>query len=223
MCQRDAAVSRHTQRRSDSRNDFEPNAGGPQGFSFFASAAKHVGVSSLEPDDLFPGASLGDHHVADLLLAVGVLGPLLSDVDDVGFRASVRQQLRRRQGVIKNNVRRLDQAQTFLCDELGVTRTAPHEVDDAREITMGAPTHFLVDIPRLTDSRSQSVLPAPKRYTSYLLTWRPLPRPTPHPVQTRDADREPDRGSHYRHAVSFLAQHLVRASAQRRADQRISR
>ena len=145
MRQRDAAVSRHTERRSNSRHDFEPNTGSPQRFSLFPSPAEHEGVSSLESDDPFPSSSLGNHHVADLLLAVGVLGPLLSDVDDLGLRPPVGQQLCRRQGVVKDSVRCLDQAQTFLRDELGITGTASHEVDDARRIAMRAAAHFSVD------------------------------------------------------------------------------
>ncbi len=103
--QGDAGVAAGGDGRRHAGDDAEGDAGGRQGVGLLAAAAEDQRVPALEPDHDLPGSALLDKQGADLLLAKPRGPGALADVDPLGARRGQRQQLRRRQPVVKNHIR----------------------------------------------------------------------------------------------------------------------
>ena len=72
---------------------------------FLGASAEKIGVPPLEPHNAFPGSRVADQHLVDLLLRIGVLGPLAAHVFGFHVLRSMSQQRRCSEVVVEDHVR----------------------------------------------------------------------------------------------------------------------
>ena len=128
--QRDAGVGGATQPRRHAGNHLEVDAELAQGLDFLAAPPEDEGVAALQPHHPSPSLGAGQQHRVDFGLPDAVEGSPLADIDALGVAAAARQDGRRHQVVVIDDVRPLQCVQRLQREEVRITRSGAHEGDE---------------------------------------------------------------------------------------------
>ncbi len=126
---RDARVRGRRDRARHARHDLEGNAGRDALLSFLAAAPEHERVATLQPDDLLAGGAPGDKQLVDLFLRHRDAPGRLADVDQLRTGWRERQERRRCEPVVHDDVRAAQQLLAAPGQQAGVTGPGADEVD----------------------------------------------------------------------------------------------
>ena len=127
--ERNAAVGRDSQRRSNTGHHFERNARVRQRFQFFAAASKDKRVAAFEPHHVQAAARAVDHHGADFFLRKSVHRFLFADVNALAILGREFEQVLVGQVVVKDGVGDREQLAPFPGDEAGVAGARADEIN----------------------------------------------------------------------------------------------
>lgn len=113
----------------DAGDDFEGNVGFAQGLELFGGAAEKERVASLEADDDFVFGGVGEEERIDVLLGEEAEAGALADVNAFGGGGNEVENFRADEGVVKDDIGGLQDAEGFEGEEFGVSGAGAEEED----------------------------------------------------------------------------------------------
>ncbi len=107
---------------------------GRQFLDLFAATAENERITALKAQ--YPLALLGqlDQLQVDLVLGHRVIGAAFTDVDTIGIPTTQFENRRRHQTVVEHHVRLLHQPQGAEGQQVGITRSRPHQIHLTRRM-----------------------------------------------------------------------------------------
>src|SRR5690348_453481 len=129
MRQRDAAISRQSQRRGYARYDLERNPRSRQRFHLLAAPPEDERIAALEPHHRLAAPRALDQHSGDLFLSRFMRRALLADVHPLGMRGRQVQQAFARQVIVEDGIGALQNLAALDGNESGIARTRADQIN----------------------------------------------------------------------------------------------
>src|SRR5438477_4447393 len=129
MCHRNSGIGGTGNRRCNSGNNFERDAGIDNRLGLLCAATENKWIAAFQTHDFFSGARFFNEQLVDFILSQRVLARLFSGVNNVCVIARPAQHFRVRQMIVNNDVSLLDALLRAQRHESKISRTGANKIN----------------------------------------------------------------------------------------------